>query len=51
MRKKKDIPADAGYFVRIEIDSTDFKNENLTAKRRRNEAEKQYFLKKYPKRS
>ena len=46
MRKKKDIPADAGYFVRIEIDSTDFKNENLTAKRRRNEAEKQYFFKK-----
>ena len=46
MRKKKDIPADAGYFVRTEIDSTDFKNENLISKRRRNEAEKQYFFQK-----
>ena len=46
MRKKKDIPADGGYFVRTEIDSTDFKNENLTAKKRRNETEKQYFFKK-----
>ena len=46
MRKKKDIPADGGYFVRTEIDSTDLKNENLTAKRRRNETQKQYVFKK-----
>ena len=46
MRKKKVIPADAGYFVRTEIESTDFENENLTAKRRRNETQKQYFFKK-----
>ena len=29
---KNNIPADAGYFLRTEIDSTDFKNENLTKK-------------------
>ena len=46
MRKKKDTPADAGYFVRTEIDLKDFKNENLTAKRRRNETQEQYFFKK-----
>ena len=46
MRKKKDIPADAGYFLRTEIDSSNVKNENLTAKRGRNKAEKQYLLKK-----
>ena len=32
MRQKNNIPADAGYFLRKEIDSTDFKNENSTTK-------------------
>ena len=45
-RKKNNIPADAGHFLRKEIDSTEFKNENLTAKIRRNKAENSYFLKK-----
>ena len=45
-RKKDNIPADAGHFLRKEIDSTEFKNENLTAKIRRNKAENSYFLKK-----
>ena len=35
-RKKNNIPADAGHFLRTEIDSRDFKNENLTTKIRRN---------------
>ena len=34
MRQKNDIPADAGHFLRAEIDSTDFKNENSTTKGR-----------------
>ena len=46
MRQKNNIPADAGHFLRTEIDSIDFKNENLTTKIRRNKAEKQYFFKK-----
>ena len=29
---KNNIPADAGYFLRTEIDSTDFKTENSTTK-------------------
>ena len=41
--KKKAIFA--GHFLRTEIDSSDFKNESLTAKIRRNKAEKPYFLK------
>ena len=32
MRQKNNNPADAGYFLRTEIDSTDFKNENSTTK-------------------
>ena len=40
------IPADAAHFLRTEIDSTDFKNENLTTKIRRNKATKPYFFKK-----
>ena len=40
--KKKIIPAEAGHFWRTEIDSTDFKKENLTTKIRRNKAEKPY---------
>ena len=43
--QKNNIPADAGHFLRTEIDSIDFKNENLTTKIRRNKAEKPYFLK------
>ena len=46
MRPKKYIPADAGHFLNTEIDSTDFKNENLTSKIRRNKAKKTCFLKK-----
>ena len=34
------------HFLRTETDSTDFKNETLTTKIRRNKAEKPYFLKK-----
>ena len=34
MTQKNNIPADAGHFLRTEIDSTDFKNENLTTKAR-----------------
>ena len=38
--REKNIPADAGHFSSPEIDSTDFKNDNLTAKIRRNKAQK-----------
>ena len=41
--KKNDIPADAGHFLRAEIDSADFENQNLSTKIRKNKAEKQYF--------
>ena len=34
-RIKNNISADTGYFLRTEIDSRDFKNENLTTKIRR----------------
>ena len=47
MRQKNNILADDGHFLRTEIDSIDFKNENLTAKIRRNKAEKPYFFKKH----
>ena len=46
MREKKYIPADAGHFLNTEIDATDFKNENLTSKIRRNKAKKPCFFKK-----
>ena len=45
-QKKNNIPDIAGHFFSTEIDSTDFENENLTTKIRRNKAEKSYFLKK-----
>ena len=45
-RKKSNIPADAGHFLRNEIEWTDFKNEILTAKIRRNKEEIPYFSKK-----
>ena len=40
------IPADAVHFLRTEIDSTDFKNENLTTKIRRNKSTNPYLKKK-----
>ena len=46
MRQRNNIPAEAGHFLRTEIDSIDFKNENLTTKVTRNQEEKPYFLKK-----
>ena len=45
-RQKNNIPANAGRFLRKEIDSTDFKNENLTTKIRKKQEEKPYFFKK-----
>ena len=50
-RKKKKNPSDAGHFLRKEIDSTDFENENLTTKIRRNKEAQLYFLKNFSKRS
>ena len=44
--RKKNIPTDDGHFLRTEIDSRNFKNKNLTTKRRGNKARKQYFFKK-----
>ena len=44
--EENNIPADAGHFLRTEIDSTDFKNENLRTKIRGNKAEKPFFSKK-----
>ena len=41
--KQDNIPADAGHFLRTETDSTDFENENLTTKIRRNRVEKPHF--------
>ena len=46
MRQKNNIPADPGQVLRTEIGSKDFKNENLTTKIPRNEAEKQHFFEK-----
>ena len=40
---KNNIPGDAGHFVRTEIDSTDFKKENLASKVRRNKTKKPYL--------
>ena len=44
IRIKNNIPADAGYFLRTEIDPIHFKNKNLTAKIRRYMAEKNIFF-------
>ena len=46
VQKKKNIPEDAGHFLNTEIDSTDFRNKNLTTKIGRNKEEKPYFFKK-----
>ena len=43
MTQKNNIPADAGHFLRTEIDSTNFKNENLTTRTRQ---KNHTFLKK-----
>ena len=43
---KNNNPADAVHFLRTEIDSTNFKNENLNTKIRRNRAAKRCFFKK-----
>ena len=52
MTQKNNIPADPGHFLRTEVDSTDFKNQNLTTKIPRNKAEENItFLKRYSKRS
>ena len=45
MRQKNNIPACPGHFLRTEIDSIDFKNENLTTKTR--QKSHVYFKKKY----
>ena len=45
--KKNNIPADTGHFLRTEIDSRDFKNENLTKKIRKNKEQKKYFFQKF----
>ena len=44
--KKNNIPDDGGHILGTDIDSTDFKNQNVTEKIRRKKAEKPYFLKK-----
>ena len=36
----------AGHFIRTEIDSTDFKKENLASKVRKNKTRKPYISKK-----
>ena len=38
-----EIPGDAGHFIRIEIESTDFKKENLESKIRKNKTRKPYI--------
>ena len=43
--KENNIPANAGNFLRKEIYSTDFKNENVTTKKRTSKAGKSYFSK------
>ena len=39
------IPDDARHFIRTEIDSTDFKKENLASKVRKNKTRKPYISK------
>ena len=43
-RKKNNIPADTGHFLRTEIHSRDFKNENLPKKIRKNKEQKKFFF-------
>ena len=44
MTQLNNIPSDSWHYLRREIDSTDFQNENLTTKIRRNKAEKSHFF-------
>ena len=41
--KINSIPADAGHFIRSEIDSTDFKKENLASKKRKEKIKKTIY--------
>ena len=41
--KTNSIPADAGHFIRSEIDSTDFKKENLASKKRKEKIKKTIY--------
>ena len=41
--KTNNIPADSAHFIRTEIDSTDFKKENLVTKKRRQKTKKPYL--------
>ena len=41
-----EVPGDAGHFIRTEIDSTDFRKENLASKVRKNKTRKPYISKK-----
>ena len=40
---KNNIPGDAGHFVRTEIDSRDFKKENLTSKTRKSKKTRKWY--------
>ena len=40
------IPADAGHFIRTEIENTDFKNENLVTKKTRNKKDRTLYSNK-----
>ena len=44
-KETNEIPGDAGHFIRTEIDSTDFKKENLASKVRKNKTRKPYISK------
>ena len=44
MRQKNNISPDAGHFLRTEIDSTDFKNENLTIKEKEGTRQKNHIF-------
>ena len=44
-KEKNEIPGDARHFIRTEIDSTDFKKENLATKVRKTKTRKPYVFK------
>ena len=46
---KNNNPADAVHFLRTEIDSTNFKNENLHTKIKKQGTKTMFFLKNIPK--
>ena len=41
--EKNNIPTDSAHFVRFEIDSTDFKKENLVTKKKKTKDKKTIF--------